>query len=101
MNVEDHLIFTAFRQDPLDSLQKRKKKGGWGSKIIEGGVHRVAANVPNFYFYFPPSLSILPFSKLIFGKRQVFSKFSYVYLHRYAQIRDREAYMPPRPPILE
>ena len=33
--------------------------------------------------------SVLLFSKLIVGKSQVFSARLYVYLHSYAQIRDR------------
>ena len=35
--------------------------------------------------------SILPFSKLIIGRSQVFLTQSYVYLPRYTQIRDRRA----------
>ena len=41
--------------------------------------------------------SILPFSKLIMGKSQAFSSPSYVYLHRYRQIRDRGGRMCPPP----
>ena len=46
--------------------------------------------------------SVLPFSKLIIGKSQVFSACSYVYLHGYTQIRGggeegRGLNVPPHP----
>ena len=41
--------------------------------------------------------SILPFSKLIIEKSQVFSTRSYAYLHRYTQIRNRGGTMCPPP----
>ena len=43
-----------------------------------------------------PKRSVLPFSKLIIGKSQVFSACSYVYLHGCTQIRERGAQCAPR-----
>ena len=56
----------------------------------------------NFFFLaetkFHGVKSVLPFSKLIIGKSQVFSARSYVYLHGYTQIRDSGGTMPPPGP---
>ena len=41
--------------------------------------------------------SILPFSRLIIGKSQVFSARSYMYLHRHTQMCDRVGTMCPPP----